>query len=84
MFSLSQILETPLERAIRLAGGSQSALARLLGISPQAVQAWVKIGKPSNWGCIEIEKKLGGRVTRAQLDPETFGERFYSNAPAFA
>ena len=74
------ILETALEKAIRLGGGSQSALARLLGVSPQRVQVWVKNGKPSKEGCMMIEAALSGAVTRAELDPETFGPRQYGAA----
>lgn len=74
------ILETALEKAIRLGGGSQSSLARLLGVAPQTVQVWVKNGKPSKEGCIAIEKAFGGAVTRAELDPETFSPHLYAGA----
>lgn len=70
---LALLDESALQRAIRLAGNTQTALARLIDVTPQAVQAWVRKGKPSPKGCIKIEKGLGGRVTRAELDPETFG-----------
>lgn len=71
------IVETPLEKAIRLAGGSQSALARLVKVKPQTVQVWCKNRKPSHDGCILIEKALHGAVTRAELDPEEFGTHHY-------
>lgn len=67
--------ETGLERAIRLAGGSMSALARLIGLTPQAVRAWVAKGVPSVDGCLRIEAALKGAVTRADLLPKLFGPR---------
>jgi len=66
-------METGIQKAVRLAG-SQTALANLLGISPQAVQKWVDQGKPSPNGCKQIEIALDGRVTRHELDPDLFGE----------
>lgn len=65
-------METGIQKAVRLAG-SQTALAHLLGVSPQAVQKWVDQGKPSPHGCKQIELVLLGQVTRHELDPELFG-----------
>jgi len=67
--------ETAVQRAARLAGGSLSALARLIGLTPQAVQAWTKGGFPSIESAIRIEEALSGAVTRADLLPHVYGPR---------
>lgn len=64
--------ETGIGLAVRLCG-TQSALARLINHTPQAVQRWMAAGKPSKTGCKLIERALDGKVTRAQLDPDLFG-----------
>jgi DNA-binding transcriptional regulator YdaS (Cro superfamily) len=65
-------MKTGIERAVQLAG-SQSALGRLLKVTPQAVQKWVAQGFAPAERCREIELALGGAVTRAELNPEIFG-----------
>lgn len=70
-------MDIPQERgidiAVRLAGDSQSALARLIGVKPQTVQKWVAAGKPTPEGCRAIEVVFGDRCTRVMLDPHLFG-----------
>lgn len=66
-------METGIEKAVRLVG-SQTALANIAGVSPQAVQKWVAQGFPSPEGCKQIETGLNGQVTRAELDPYLFGD----------
>lgn len=60
-------------KAVRLAG-SQTALAELFGVSPQAVQKWVAQGFAPGDRCREIESMLEGAVTRYELNPDIFGE----------
>ncbi|ATQ79272.1 chaperone (plasmid) [Massilia violaceinigra] len=67
-----EVEETGIAFAVRLCG-TQSALARLIKHTPQAVQRWMAAGKPSKVGCKLIALALGGKVTRAQLDPDLFG-----------
>ena len=65
--------ERGIDTAVRLAGKSQSALARLIDVRPQTVQKWIKAGKPTPEGCLKIERVFGEKCTRAMLDPELFG-----------
>ena len=68
-------MDGPLKRAIDIVG-SQSALARAIGITPQAVQYWAKKGVrvPAEY-CAGVETATGGQVTRAELRPDLFDER---------
>jgi DNA-binding transcriptional regulator YdaS (Cro superfamily) len=66
------MLESGIAKAVRLAE-SQSALARLLKCTPQCVQRWAKQGFVAAKRCKDVEAALGGRVTRAELNPSTFG-----------
>lgn len=66
-------METGIEKAVRLAG-SQTALAKLAGVSPQAVQKWVDQGYAPGGKCRLIEAKMNSQVTRYELNPEIFGE----------
>lgn len=65
-------METGVSKAIRLAG-SQTALGNLLGLTAQAIQKWAAQGFVPGNRCREVEKKLGGQVTRYELNPEVFG-----------
>lgn len=65
-------MEIGIEKAVRLAG-SQTALAKLIGVSPQAVQKWVEQGFAPARRCRPIEQKLSGAVTRYELSEEVFG-----------
>ncbi len=60
-----------LEKAIKIIG-NQSSLARLIGVSPQAVQQWVEKGKPPIERSIDIEEATKGRVKRCELRPDIF------------
>jgi DNA-binding transcriptional regulator YdaS (Cro superfamily) len=66
-------METGIAKAIRLAK-SQTALGDMLGLTPQAIQKWSAQGIVPGDRCREIETKLGGKVTRYELNPEVFGE----------
>jgi DNA-binding transcriptional regulator YdaS (Cro superfamily) len=66
-------METGIEKAIRVAG-SQTALGRLLGLTPQAIQKWASQGSVPGERCREVEAKLDGAVTRYELNPDVFGD----------
>lgn len=66
-------METGIKKAVELAG-SQTALAELLGVTPQAVQKWVAQGCAPGDRCREIERLLKGAVRRYELNPVIFGE----------
>lgn len=61
--------ESPIQRAARIAGG-QSALARHLGCSPQAVQQMCASGRVPAERVIPIEKATG--VSRNELRPDLY------------
>ncbi|MBS0220103.1 MAG: helix-turn-helix domain-containing protein [Proteobacteria bacterium] len=58
-------------RARQAAGGRDSDLARLLGITPSAVSRWN--GRVPVRRAIELEVLTGGRVTRYDIRPDHFG-----------
>lgn len=62
------------EKAIKLAG-SQSKLAKVLGITPQALGQQLQAGKILPHHCIAIEQKYPQDISRYDLDPEHFGSR---------
>jgi DNA-binding transcriptional regulator YdaS (Cro superfamily) len=66
-------METGIAKAIRLAG-SQTALGNMVGLTPQAIQKWNTQGFVPGDRCREVETKLGGQVTRYELNPAVFGE----------
>lgn len=65
-------MQKAIKKAIKLAG-SKSALARVLGISPQALDQQLRNGGILPHHCIAIEKKYPGDITRYELDPDHFG-----------
>lgn len=65
-------MENGIQKAVR-AAGSQSALARMLGLTPQAVQKWVEQGYVPSERCRDVVAAVDGQVTRAELNPEIFG-----------
>lgn len=64
--------ETPIQKAIRIAGG-QAAMARLLGVKPQHVQAYVKYNRAAAKRVLDIERACGGEVSRYELRPDIYG-----------
>jgi DNA-binding transcriptional regulator YdaS (Cro superfamily) len=50
--------------------GSQSEVARQLGIWQSAVAKWVRTGKVSAQRAIDLERITEGAVTRAELRPD--------------
>jgi DNA-binding transcriptional regulator YdaS (Cro superfamily) len=60
-----------IEQAAFYAGG-QSALARELGITHQAVQAWCHKNRiPAEW-VIQVEQIVKGKITRHELRPDLY------------
>ena len=62
-------MESSIEKAVR-AVGSQSALARAVKVTPQAVQQWVDAGRVSHKKVIEVERVSG--VPRQELRPDIY------------
>lgn len=63
--------ETPIQRAAQYAGG-QSALARKLGLTPQAVQKWCQKGRVPSEMVLHVESAVEARVTRYELRPDLY------------
>ena len=61
-----------LKKACKLVGG-KSAMARLTGVTRQAVQQWLKKGLPAE-RVVLVEKATGGEVKRHQLRPDLWTE----------
>lgn len=61
-----------LEIAIECAGGSQTALAKELGVSQPYVNKMVKTGHVPVEQCRNIERVTNGKVTAEQLRPDIF------------
>ena len=62
---------TPIEKVISILG-SQTILAKLIGVAPQSVHQWVTAGKPPGNRVIEIEKLVHGKVSRTELRPDFY------------
>ena len=62
-------MDSPVKKAIDKAG-SQSALARSLNITPQAVQRWVSNDRVPHMQVINIEKITG--ISRHELRPDLY------------
>lgn len=62
-------METPIEKAV-IAAGSQSALARAVNVTPQAVQQWVESGRVSHKKVLAVETATG--VSRHELRPDLY------------
>ena len=52
--------------------GNRSALARLLGVTPQAVQSWCATGVVPAKRVLDIERATDGEVTRHELRPDLY------------
>lgn len=65
------MIRNSIELATFYAGG-QSALARELGITPQAVQGWcLRNRTPAEW-VIRVEQIVKGKITRHELRPDLY------------
>ena len=62
--------KTPLQKAIEFANG-QTELASKVGVTKQAVNQWLTKGVPAI-RVIQIEKAVGGKVTRYELRPDLY------------
>ena len=61
----------PAQRAIKHAGGP-SELAKVLGITPQAVSRWSKANQiPAKW-VLALEALIEGEVKRYELRPDLY------------
>ncbi len=69
---MDSTIASPVDRAVHEAG-SQSALARAVGVTPQAVQQWISTGRIPAERVIAVENATGGKVTRHDLRPDVFG-----------
>jgi DNA-binding transcriptional regulator YdaS (Cro superfamily) len=69
-----------LRRAIRHHLKSQVAVAREVGVSPQAVSEILRRGKrvPAEW-CLAIESATAGAVTRHDLRPDLYPTDLHLN-----
>jgi DNA-binding transcriptional regulator YdaS (Cro superfamily) len=65
------VKENPAQRAADAAGG-QSALARLIGCTPQAVQKMCATGHVPAERVLQIEAAVGAQVTRHELRPDLY------------
>lgn len=63
----------PIQKAAAIVG-SQSALARILQVTPQAVQHWCAKGFVPAERVVEIERATSGKVTRQELRPDLYAE----------
>ncbi len=70
---------TPLQRAVQVAG-SQSALARLIGVRQGTLWKWLVTGRVPAEYAVPIEFAAGRLVTRYELRPDIFGSA--PNRPA--
>ena len=64
--------EKGIDKAVRLANNCQSELARVIHCTPQCVQRWVKLGRPSLKGCTKIVAAFPGQITPAELLPDAY------------
>lgn len=59
-----------LQRAIDIAGGTQAALAAMLGFTQQAISEWVAAGRVSRHGAMLVETATG--IPRHELRPDLY------------
>lgn len=70
-FNNDELMKRALNDAINFAG-NQSALARLVDVSPQAVQQWVAAGRVSHKKARVVSDRTG--VDRCKLRPDLYEE----------
>ena len=63
--------ECAIQKAVFYAGG-QSALARKIGLKPQAVQRWCRDGKIPAERVLDVERVIEAKVTRYELRPDLY------------
>ena len=62
---------TPIQKAVFIVGG-QSALARKLKKTPQAIQKWCSKNHVPASQVIPVESAVDGAVTRHELRPDLY------------
>ena len=70
---------SPVQRAVLIAG-SQSELARALGISYQAVQSWIRRDRIPPYQVLSVEKALQGEISAYDLDPTLYPRKRFRDA----
>ena len=68
----SSVSARALDRVIAIIG-SQSQLARDIGVKPQAVQQWVAAGEVPTKRVLACEALTNAQVTRYELRPDIYG-----------
>lgn len=63
--------KNPIERAC-IAAGSQSRLAELVGVTPQAVSKWLRTGSVPAERVLAVEAASAGAVSRYDLRPDIY------------
>ncbi len=64
----------PIKRAVEAVGGAQAVLAKRIGVTPQALNQWMKGLRPVPAArCQQIELATDGQVTARELRPDVFG-----------
>lgn len=66
-------MQSAIQKAIVLAK-SQSKLAKIVGISPQALSKQIRRGQILPKYCIKIEEAFPGQISRYELNPDHFGK----------
>ncbi len=69
---MENAIQKATKKAIKLAG-SQTALAKVCGISAQALGQQIRKGAILPNHCITIEKQYPGEIDRYELNPAHFG-----------
>lgn len=63
--------KNPIHKAVKYMG-SQSALARAIGVTPQSVQVWVARNEVPMKRCKKVQEVTKGFVTKEELRPDIF------------
>lgn len=74
--------ENAIKKAAQAAGG-QSALARTIGVTPQAVHYWCASGKVPAVRVLSVERATDGEVTRHELRPDLYPYGTTTNLKAY-
>lgn len=68
--------KTGLVKLLELAG-TKSNLAKILGVYPQAVNAWFIRGQVSPKIAVQIEKAFDGKIKKHELRPDIYPPEEY-------
>lgn len=64
-------MDGAIKKAVSRVGG-QAELARIIGVTAQAVQQWVRFGRIPAERVLEVERATNGAVTRYELRPDLY------------